>query len=51
MVAVAGGLKTYGSFWMGSASASLGRYWNGSVAEVIVYDGVLTADGINKVGW
>lgn len=51
VMAVAGSQQTYGDFWVGSASASLGRYWNGSVAEIIVYDGVLTAEGINRVGW
>ena len=52
VLAVAGGQKTFATaFWLGNAKSTLTRYWNGSVAEVIVYDGVLTADGINKVGW
>jgi hypothetical protein len=51
VMAVAGGMKTYASFWLGSASASLGRYWNGSVAEVLIYDGALTQEGINRVGY
>ena len=51
VVAIAGTNQVYTDFWMGSASAALGRYWNGSVAEVIVYDGALTAEGINRVGW
>ena len=51
VMAVAGANQTYTNFWIGSASAALGRYWNGSVAEIIVYDGVLTQTGIDRVGW
>lgn len=52
MVAIAGGQRTFANaFWLGNAKSTLARYWNGSVAEVIVYDGTLTADGINKVGY
>lgn len=51
VMAVAGSQKLYGDFWLGSASSSLGRYWNGSVAEILVYDGELTQAGIDRVGW
>lgn len=51
VIAVAGGLKNYSSFWIGSPSTSLGRYLNGSVAEILVYDGVLTQTGIERVGY
>ena len=51
VMAVAGANQTYTNFWIGSPSASLSRYWNGSVAEIIVYDGVLTQTGIDRVGW
>ncbi|MFD0895816.1 lamin tail domain-containing protein [Luteolibacter ambystomatis] len=56
LLQVASSQKTYGDFYLGNAGtstsgATLTRYWNGSIAEVIVYDGVLTTDGINHVGW
>jgi hypothetical protein len=51
MMAVAGDQKTYNNFWIGSASSSLGRYWTGSVSEVLVYDGVLTQAQTDAVGW
>ncbi|QJE95481.1 CotH kinase family protein [Luteolibacter luteus] len=51
VMAVAGEQKLYGNFWLGSASSSLGRYWNGSVAEILVYDGELSPLGIDRVGW
>ncbi|HET6410390.1 MAG TPA: lamin tail domain-containing protein, partial [Chthoniobacteraceae bacterium] len=51
VIAVAGGLKNYSSFWIGSASSSLGRYLNGSVGEVLIYDGVLSQTGIDRVGY
>jgi hypothetical protein len=51
VMAVAGAQKSYGNFWIGSPSASLGRYWNGSVAEVLVYDGVLAQADVDAVGW
>jgi hypothetical protein len=49
--AVAGGLKTYTDFWIGSPSASLGRYFGGSIAEIIVFSTVLDAAGLDRVGW
>lgn len=51
VMAVAGSQKAYGNFWIGSASTSLGRYWDGSVAEIIVFDGVLSSEGIDRIGW
>jgi hypothetical protein len=36
--------QTYPDFWMGSASITLGRYWNGDVSEIILFDNALTAD-------
>ena len=51
VMAVAGANQTYTNFWIGSASTALGRYWNGSIAEIIVYDGVLTQTGLERVGW
>ncbi len=51
VIATAGGPKNYSTFWLGNASASLSRYWKGSVAEVLIYDGVLTPAGINAVGF
>lgn len=51
MMAVAGGQKTYPNFWIGSASTSLGRYWNGSVAEILIYDGELPPLAVDRIGW
>ena len=51
VTAVAGGLKNYSTFWLGRPSATLPRWWNGAVAEVLIYDGVLTAEGMNAVGY
>jgi hypothetical protein len=51
VIAVAGGLKNYSSFWIGNPNATLTRYLNGSVAEILIYDGVLTQTGINQVGY
>ena len=51
MMAVAGSQKLYPAFWLGSASSALGRHWNGSVAEILIYDGELSPLGIDRVGW
>ncbi|MGI8601490.1 MAG: lamin tail domain-containing protein [Verrucomicrobiales bacterium] len=51
VVAVAGGLKNYSTFWLGNARSTLTRWWTGSVAEVIVYDNALTPRGIDRVGY
>lgn len=51
LCATAASPKTYGNFWLGTSGNSLPRFWNGSVAEVIVYNGALTTTGINRVGW
>ena len=51
VMAVAGGQKSYGNFWIGSASSSLGRYWHGSVAEVLIYDTVLAQADVDAIGW
>jgi len=51
VMAVASSEKIYGNFWIGSASGSLGRYWNGSIAEVLIYEGVLSPEGLERVGW
>jgi hypothetical protein len=51
VIAVAGSMKNYSSFWIGNARSTLTRYLNGSVAEVLIYDGTLTQTGINRVGY
>jgi hypothetical protein len=51
LLAVAGGQKIYQDFWLGSASSGLGRHWKGAVAEVLVYDGTLAPEDIDRVGW
>jgi hypothetical protein len=51
VIAVAGSQKNYSTFVMGRPNATLGRYWVGSVAEVLIYDGTLTAAGMNAVGY
>ena len=51
VIAIAGAQKNYSTFWLGNASASLVRYWKGSVAEVLIYDGTLTPAGVNAVGY
>lgn len=51
VTAVAGGQKNYSTFWIGSPTTSFARYWNGSVAEILVYDGPLTQQSINRVGY
>jgi len=51
VTAIAGSQKNYINFWIGSASASLGRFWNGSIAEVLIYENALTAEQVNRVGY
>ena len=51
IMTVAGGLKNYSTLWLGNASSALTRYWRGSVAEILVYDGELTAEGLDRVGF
>ena len=51
VVAAAGGPKNYSTFWLGNARSTLTRWWTGSVAEVLIYDGVLTAEGVDRVGY
>lgn len=51
VMAVAGGQKTYDNLWVGNAQSTVARYWKGRVAEIIIYDGVLSEEGINRVGW
>jgi hypothetical protein len=51
VIAVAGGLKNYSSFWLGAPNAALNRFLNGRVAEILIYDGVLTQTNINRVGY
>jgi hypothetical protein len=51
VIAVAGGPQNYSTFWLGNARSTLTRYWTGSVAEIIVYDGVLTAEAVERVGY
>src|SRR4029453_7606288 len=40
VLAVAGSQKNYSTFWIGNANSTLGRWWRGSVAEILIYDGV-----------
>jgi hypothetical protein len=51
VIAIAGAQKNYSTFVMGRPNSTLGRYWNGSVAEVLIYDGTLTPTGLNAVGY
>ncbi len=51
LVAAAGWTKNYSAFWLGNPGLTSGGYWRGSVAEMIVYDGELSADGLASVGW
>lgn len=51
VIAEAGGQKIYPTLRLGHPGNSLQRYWRGGVAELIVYDGLLTEDGMNRVGW
>jgi hypothetical protein len=51
LVATAGEEKNYSAFWLGNPGTTIGGFWRGSVAEMIVYDGVLTPDGLASVGW
>ena len=48
--AIAGGTKNYSTFWLGNANGTLGRWWRGGVAEILIYSGTLTASGQNAVG-
>ncbi len=47
----AGSPQVYTNFWLGNANSTLTRWLTGSVAEVIIYDGLLTPTGIDRVGW
>jgi hypothetical protein len=51
LVATAGSTKNYSALWLGNPGTTAGGYWRGSVAELIVFDGELTADGLASVGW
>ena len=51
VIAVAGAQKNYSTFWIGNANSSLGRWWRGSVAEVLIYDGALAPSDLNAVGY
>lgn len=51
LVATAGTVKNYSALWIGNPGTTMGGYWRGSLAEMIIYDGVLTADGLASVGW
>jgi hypothetical protein len=51
VIAVAGEMKNYSSLWIGDAGNAAPRYLNGSIAEVLVYDGVLNATNISRVGY
>lgn len=51
VTAVAGGPKNYSTFWLGNASTNLSRYWKGSIAEILIYNGTLTPAARNAVGF
>jgi hypothetical protein len=51
VIAVAGEMKNYSSLWIGDAGNAAPRYLNGSVAEILVYDGLLTGTNISRVGY
>ncbi len=51
VIATAGSTKNYAAFWLGNASAGLSRFWKGSVAEILIYDGTLTPSALNAVGY
>jgi hypothetical protein len=36
--------QIYTDFWIGNASSTLTRFWNGDIAEIILFDNALTPD-------
>jgi hypothetical protein len=38
-------------FGLAMQNSTLGRWWRGSVAEILIYDGVLTSANLNSVGY
>ena len=51
VIATAGAPQVYTNFWLGNPSATLVRFWQGKVAEVLVYQGTLNAAQTNAVGY
>lgn len=51
VIATAGELKNYSSLWIGDAGNASPRFLNGSVAEVIVFSGVLNSTNISRIGY
>lgn len=49
--AYAGGTKTYDNFWIGAPYSSSGRSWKGSVAEIIIYEDVMSTEALEQVSW
>ena len=51
VIATAASPQVYTNFWLGNPSATLVRFWQGKVAEVLVYQGTLNATQTNAVGY
>ncbi|RYD33367.1 MAG: hypothetical protein EOP86_13575, partial [Verrucomicrobiaceae bacterium] len=49
--ATGGSTKNYSAFWMGGDGSDLPRFWKGSVAELLIFDGTVTTDSIQRIGW
>ena len=43
--------QVYTNFWLGNPNAALVRFWQGKIAEVLVYQGTLNATQTNAVGY
>jgi hypothetical protein len=50
VIATAGAPQLYTNFWLGNPSATLARFWQGKIAEVLVYQGTLNPTQTNAVG-
>ena len=51
VISTAGAQQIFTEFWLGNPSPALVRFWQGKVAEVLVYEGPLNATQTNAVGY
>ena len=51
VISTAASPQVYTNFWLGNPSPTLVRFWQGKIAEVLIYDGALTATQRNAVGY
>lgn len=49
--AQAGDMKNFSSFRLGSEGADLPRFWKGSLAELLIFEGALSTDSVRRIGW